>query len=147
MTRPLIVLAGASGFIGSHLMDALVTLGCEVRQLQRRKSVSTDEFDSTVSWNPREGICDEKLLAGAAAVICLNGANLMGRPWTPHYQKTLVRSRLDAVNTLVNAIGRLPLSQRPRVFLSGSAVGFYGYDCGDKKLTEEAPQGEGMMNL
>lgn len=145
MERPLIVLAGASGFIGSHLMDALVTLGCEVRQLQRRHSADTDEFDGTVYWNPQEGTCDERLLAGAAAVVCLNGTNLIGRPWTKRYKETLRSSRLDAVNTLVDAIGRLPESERPRTFLSGSAVGFYGYNCGDDKLTEHAPQGEGFL--
>lgn len=143
--RPLVVLAGASGFIGSHLMDALVTLGCEVRQLQRRPSADTDEFDGTVYWNPREGILDESLLAGAAAVICLNGANLIGRPWTARYQETLRKSRLDAVNTIVEAIGRLPADERPGALLSGSAVGIYGYDCGDEKLTEDAPVGEGFL--
>ncbi|WP_175954033.1 TIGR01777 family oxidoreductase [Schaalia sp. Marseille-Q2122] len=145
MKRPLIVLAGASGFIGSHLMDALVTLGCEVRKLQRHHPDPASEDAGVAYWNPREGVCDERLLAGATAVICLNGANLMGRPWTARYKETLVRSRLDAVTTLVDAMGRLPRSERPRVFLSGSAVGFYGYDCGDEKLTEDAPQGEGFL--
>lgn len=143
--RPLIVLAGASGFIGSHLMDALVTLGCEVRQLQRRRLESPETRTNVAYWNPRDGICDESLLAGAAAVVCLNGANLIGRPWTESYKETLRRSRLDAVTTLVDAIGRLPEAERPRVLLSGSAVGIYGYDCGDKKLTEDAPAGEGFL--
>lgn len=143
--RPLIVLAGASGFIGSHLMDALVTLGCQVRQLQRRQPETPEDTSNVAYWNPREGICDERHLAGAAAVVCLNGANLIGRPWTEGYKETLLRSRLDAVNTLVDAIGRLPEAQRPRTLLSGSAVGIYGYDCGDEKLTEEAPQGEGFL--
>ncbi|RRC96369.1 TIGR01777 family oxidoreductase [Schaalia canis] len=148
--RPLVVLAGASGFIGSHLLDALVTLGFEVRRLQRSaperiEDNPTAQNSGVAYWNPSEGICDEEHLADAAAVICLNGANLIGRPWTDSYKTTLLRSRIDSVNTIVDAIGRLPKSRRPRAFLSGSAVGIYGFDRGDEKLTEESSYGEGFL--
>lgn len=137
-TTQRVVIAGASGFIGSALSREFADRGYEVIKLRRGE-------EGKETWDPESHRLDEALLAGADAVVCLSGANLAGRPWTKEYKKTLLRSRLDSVGTIVEAIGRLAPDERPRAFLCSSAVGIYGASCGDTVLTEEAPTGKDFL--
>lgn len=136
-----IVLAGASGFIGSRLIEATLSSGYEVRQLVRSPRRSATAGVTYYAWDPAAGTIDESALAGAYGVVCLNGAGLLSRPWTAAYKRTLWDSRLSSVATLVGAMR----SHRPEVFLSGSAVGYYGPDRGDEILTEGSTSGSGFL--
>ena len=76
------------------------------------------------------------------AVVNLNGATTSRIPWTPGYVKKLISSRLLSTRLLVEAINTA--ESPPKVFVSGSAEGYYG-NGGDKVLTEESPLGTGFM--
>lgn len=145
--RPKLVLAGVSGFIGSLLVEAAVVAGYQVTRLVRSSSggFASDHIIDEV-WDPAAGELDESVLAGAYGVVCLNGAGLFSRWWTESYKEKLYRSRIDSVATIVNAIDRLSPNERPEVFLSGSAVGYYGPDSGDAVLTEDSHRGTGFLS-
>jgi uncharacterized protein len=134
-----IVMAGASGFLGTHLGGALRADGHEVIRLVRRPAEGPDQL----SWRPSAGQLDPAALAGADAVINLAGATI-GRPWTPRYRRVLRSSRIDTTGTIARTLAELPSAGRPGVLLNASAVGWYG-DTGDDPRTEEAPAGEGFM--
>lgn len=133
-----VVVAGASGLIGSALCDALRTQGHGVLTLVRREPRSPDE----ASWRPDEGALDRALLDGADAVVCLSGAGVGDHRWTASYKQTLRSSRLDSVGTLARAMAET--ASGPQVLLAASAVGYYG-DTGDRVVDETAGPGSGFL--
>jgi uncharacterized protein (TIGR01777 family) len=135
-----ILAAGASGFLGSRLIDRLRADGHEVVQLVRHPS----HGPSQVQWDPAAGQLDPTALAGMDAVVNLAGAGVGDRRWTERYRELLRTSRVDATRTLAETIARLPASDRPAVLLNASAIGWYG-DTGDRAVTEEAPPGDGFL--
>lgn len=116
-----IVLSGASGLIGRALVAALRERGDEVHLLVRRDPRGADEH----RWDPEDGRLDPGVLAGADAVISLNGASVGRMPWTASYRERLRSSRIDATRVLADAMRGLG-SEAPGAWLSASAVGFYG---------------------
>ncbi|MBD1541619.1 TIGR01777 family protein [Arthrobacter sp. IA7] len=133
-----IVMAGASGLIGTALSSRLSSDGHDVVRLVRRPPSSPSE----IRWDPAAGTLDPASLKGADAVINLSGANIGARPWTPHRIDELFRSRLDPTRTLAAAMRRL--NSPPRTFISQSGAGYYG-DAGQTLLTEDFPAGQGIM--
>lgn len=133
-----IIVAGGSGFIGSALISALLAAGHQVCPLVRREPTIPAE----IPWDPGAGEIDLAALGNADAFINLAGENIAGGRWTQKQRERILRSRVDATRTLVLAIGRL--ERKPRVFLSASAVGFYG-DRGDETLTEASGVGQGFL--
>jgi uncharacterized protein (TIGR01777 family) len=71
------------------------------------------------------------------------GATTGKIPWTRKYKLEIVDSRINSTRTLVNAMAAA--KNPPKVFVSGSASGFYG-DCGNQLLTEESPKGTGFLS-
>ncbi len=116
-----IVLAGASGLIGVPLVRALRERGDEVHVLVRREPVDSYEH----FWNPGDLQLDPSLLAGADAVISLNGTSVGKLPWTQARKAQLWESRIGPTRLLAHAIRSLK-SEAPQRWLSGSAVGYYG---------------------
>lgn len=135
-----ILVAGASGFLGTRLTELLRAEGHEVVRLVRRPSRGADE----VQWDPGAGQLDPASLAEVAAVINLAGANISDRRWDAGFKEVLRSSRVDTTATLARAIAGLPAPERPRVLLNGSAIGWYG-DTGDRPVEEGAPAGDGFM--
>lgn len=133
-----VVLAGASGLIGTALRDALRGRGDEVVRLVRRNPGPGD-----VPWDPASRRLDASVLDGASAVVNLSGASIGRLPWTPRYKREILSSRIDATSTLVTAL--LTARVAPEVFLSASAAGFYGSRPGET-LTEESPRGTGFLS-
>ncbi|USR80067.1 TIGR01777 family oxidoreductase [Arcanobacterium pinnipediorum] len=143
--RPTLVIAGATGFIGSMIVKAAIHVGYDVIRLVRSYPQERPQHCTDVLWEPRQGKLDESVLAQSAAVVCLNGAPLIGKIWTEHYKEVLRDSRIDSVRTIVTAIGRLSHGQRPRCFISGSAIGYYGPFSDDEILTEADGPGSGFL--
>jgi len=96
-------------------------------------------------WNP-PNVNDELVAAlqGADAVVNLAGATIGGRPWTPGRKRAILKSRLDATGAIVEAIGRLPPMDRPRVLVNASGIDVYG-DRPDGEMTEESPPGDSFL--
>jgi uncharacterized protein (TIGR01777 family) len=133
-----IVISGASGYIGTEVVAQLREDGHRVTKLVRRPARAADER----SWDPYSGDLDPAIIDWADAVINLSGANLARLPWTHPYKRTILNSRRSATHTLARAISSA--ARPPEVFVSGSAVGFYG-DRPGETLTEDSGRGEGFL--
>ncbi|BCW54232.1 TIGR01777 family oxidoreductase [Arthrobacter sp. FX8] len=133
-----IVMAGASGLIGSSMSAAFRSAGHSVVSLVRRPPAGATE----IRWDPAAGVLDPGVLAGADAVVNLAGAGIGDRPWTRKRVAELFSSRLGPTRTLVQAMAQLDAP--PATFISQSASGFYG-DAGNTVLREDAPAGSGTL--
>lgn len=134
-----VAVTGASGLIGTALVDSLQRDGHEVVRLVRRAARGAEE----VTWDPAGGTVDLAGLAGSDAVVHLAGAGVADKRWSTAYKQTILRSRTDGTRTIVQAM--LQLDPMPSVFLSGSAVGYYG-DRGEEVLLESSARGEGFLS-
>ncbi len=133
-----VVVAGASGLIGSALTAHLHARGDSVVRLVRGPARGPDER----SWDPGAGRLDPEALHGADAVVNLGGAGLGDRRWTASYKVTIRASRVDGTALLARTLAGL--DDGPRVLVQGSAVGYYG-DRGVTVLDESAPRGDGFL--
>ena len=133
-----IVVAGASGLIGAALVESLRADGFSVTTLVRRPPEAADE----VEWLTTEEPLDPAVLAGAEAVVGLNGASIGRFPWTASYKNTLLWSRIVPTRALARAVRELG-TDAPH-FVSGSAVGYYG-SRPRVRLDEDAARGETFL--
>ncbi|WP_030382576.1 MULTISPECIES: TIGR01777 family oxidoreductase [unclassified Streptomyces] len=133
-----VALAGASGLIGSALARSLERDGHTVLRLVRRAPRGPGE----VRWDPEEQRIDAAGLVGCAAVVNLAGAGVASRRWTEGYKRRIRDSRVLGTATLAEAVAAL--EEPPRVFVNGSAMGFYG-ETGDRAVDESAPPGDGFL--
>jgi uncharacterized protein (TIGR01777 family) len=132
-----IVLAGASGVIGTALKSALRQDAHEVKVLLRR-ATSVEGEDS---WDPSSAQVDPDFLADADAVICLSGVGVGDHRWTESYKHEIIASRVDSVATIAQS---LAAHGGPRLLIAASAVGYYG-DRGEELLVESSPAGTGFL--
>lgn len=133
-----VAIAGASGLIGSALSAALRADGHRVSRLVRHASSTADE----IAWDPAKGRLDPESLGGFDAIVNLSGENVGAGRWTVRRRERILGSRIDATRTLVLALKAAP--PRPRIFVSASAVGFYG-GRGDEELSERSSPGQGFL--
>ena len=138
------VIAGGSGFLGRALCKRLASKSHQVVVLTR--SAAHDEGAMRyVTWPAVDepGPWREEI-NGADAVINLAGANLADKRWTAHRKEELHNSRILATRALVSAVRDATV--RPPVFLSGSAIGFYGgQDEGGPEFDESGPPGSDFL--
>jgi uncharacterized protein len=99
--------------------------------------------DDEISWDPDAGRGpDPAALVGVDAVIHLAGVGVGDHRWTDEYKTRILQSRLASTALLATALASLdPL---PSVFLSGSAVGYYG-DTGDREVDETSAAGTDFL--
>lgn len=133
-----VLIAGASGFIGTALIERLHGDGHEIVRLVRRRAQGDDE----ATWSPAAGIIDFTVMDRVDAVVNLSGASLARLPWTKTYRGEINDSRVTATRTLADAMRKA--RRPPAVFLSASAVGFYG-DRPGELLTEFSSAGTGFL--
>ncbi|AFY74549.1 TIGR01777 family protein [Synechococcus sp. PCC 7502] len=128
-----VVVAGGTGFIGVKLIEKLHTLGHEIILLARDSKRASRQFPSiyfpkvaVVGYTPLQAGNWIKVLAGADAVINLAGTPIFGEPWTPKRKQEIIQTRQLSTRVIVTAINSL--SNKPKVLINGSAIGFYGTD-------------------
>lgn len=138
MERSRIAVTGASGLIGSALVRSLTADGHEVVRLVRRAARGADE----VCWDPEGQYVDAAGLDGCDAVVNLAGAGVGDHRWTDAYKKQVRDSRVLGTAALAEAVAAL--DRPPRVWVNGSAIGFYG-ETGDRAVDESAPPGDGFL--
>lgn len=134
-----VIVPGGSGFIGRHLVRALLDRGDLVTVVGRdpaRARQTGDRRASFRGWLPS--------FDGIDAVVNLVGEPVLGKRWTPAVRQTLRESRLQGTRRVVRAIENAPVARRPRVLVSASAVGYYG-DRGNELLPERAERGRGFL--
>ena len=136
-----VVMAGASGFLGSALRRRFIAEGHQIVRLVRREPRGPDER----RWEPDARQLDLADIAGADLVVNLAGAGIEDRRWTDAYKRKLISSRVGPTRTLAETIAALPPDQRPPALLNASAIGFYSTDNGDRAVDEHEPPGRGFF--
>ncbi len=138
-----IIISGSSGLIGNALIDSLRPEGHSICRLVRSGSTApADTSSRLIRWEPPSGSIDLAALEGADAVVHLAGASIAGGRWTASRKEILRRSRVDSTRHLVSALAQL--KNKPRVFVSASAIGYYG-NRGDEILTEMSPPADDFL--
>ncbi len=134
-----VLISGGSGLVGTALTESLRSQGHTVTHLVRPGgAVSAGD----VRWDPDSGFINTNAMERADAVVNLNGASIGGGRWTAARKKILRASRVDSTRVLVDALARL--KHKPRVFVSASAIGYYG-NRGDEVLTEASQAGKDFL--
>lgn len=133
-----ILMSGATGLIGTALSGHLTAEGHTVTRLVRREARAGE-----ITWDPAAGVLDEEAFDGCDAVINLSGAGIGGRRWSNEYKHELLSSRVQATELLAHTMSTL--DRPPGVFLSGSAIGWYG-DRGDERLDELSTGGNDFLS-
>ena len=131
-----IAITGASGLIGSALVGHLKSEGHTVQRLVRRATVAPDE----VQWDPKTGYVDIEALRGVDAVIHLAGVGVGDKRWTKRYKSEILNSRLLGTTAIANAVAEV----KPQVFISASAIGWYG-DSGNRAVVESDSVGNDFL--
>lgn len=129
-----VAITGATGLVGTALAAFLSTGGHRVIRLTRTPASSPDERQ----WDPLAPSAD--LLEGVDAVVHLAGASIAGR-FTAGHKAAIRDSRIEPTRRLAELAAR----GGPQVFVSASAIGFYGYDRGDELLHEDSSRGDGFL--
>ncbi len=138
-----IVISGSTGLIGTALVEHLRGAGHQVVRLVRRPPAHGSAGVTDVQWDPAAGTLPASAIDGADAVINLSGAGIGDHRWTDDYRRELLDSRLHATELLAATIAAA--ESKPSVFLSGSAIGWYG-DRGDEQLDEQSARGNGFLS-
>ena len=132
-----IAITGASGFLGSALAAQLQSEGMCVQRVRRAQRVASPD----IAWLPRLGLLDSAALDGVDAVVNLAGEPI-ARPWTAQRKRAIRESRVVGTSLLARSLAGL--QHRPRVLISGSAIGIYG-DRGSDELDESSPSGSDFL--
>lgn len=133
-----IAITGATGLIGSALVERLRAHGHTVRRLVRSPR---DAREGDVVWDAERSELATPALRGVDAVVNLAGAPIAKR-WTAERRRDIRNSRVAGTQSLARAIAAM--EPRPRVLLNASAVGYYG-SRGDEVLSESSAPGSGFL--
>jgi uncharacterized protein (TIGR01777 family) len=139
-----ILITGGSGFLGSALGSRLIADGHDVVVLTRRDAAARTRPHLTfATWTP-DGNAGAwaKQLIGAGAVVNLAGESIAARRWSVEQKERLRKSRLLATRSLTSAMRAM--ENPPPVFVSASAVGYYG-DRGEETITESSAPGSDFL--
>jgi len=131
-----IAISGASGLIGTALVGHLRSEGHTVQRLVRRKAQAPDE----IQWDPASDSVDIAALTGVDAIIHLAGANVGDHRWTKKYRAEILNSRLLGTTAIAHAVTTVA----PKVFISASAIGYYG-ETGNRAVTESDRGGDDFL--
>ncbi len=124
-----VVIAGASGFLGTHLSAHLRVHGHEVTALVRREPASAHES----RWDPQTGQVDAAVISRADVVVNLAGASIASNPHSTKWAREVMDSRVSTTRLLARTIAA---AERPPAFLAGNGISWYG-DHGDAPVTED----------
>lgn len=131
-----IAITGASGLIGSALVGHLKAEGHTVQRLVRRATVASDE----IQWDPKTGYVDIEALRGVDAVIHLAGVGVGDKRWSKRFKSEILNSRLLGTTAIANAVAEV----KPQVFISASAIGWYG-ESGNRAVVETDSVGNDFL--
>ena len=140
-----VIVTGATGLIGKALCRQLIEKGYAVVVFSRDPDQARQAVPGAaeyVAWTPSESGPWTAAVDGAYAVISLAGASIAGKRWSPQYKQQILNTRTLGTRGLVQAMAQA--SRKPRVFLSGSAIGYYGFR-DDTKLDEGATPGDDFL--
>lgn len=138
------VIFGGTGLLGMALTEKLIENNWNViifsRSPDKHKHFATNSVAYLELKNSPEKTAGT--IDGATAIINLAGASIAGRRWSAQYKSIIYNSRIYTTRHIAESIKIC--ETKPAVFLSASAVGYYG-DCGDKEIDENSQAGSDFM--
>jgi uncharacterized protein (TIGR01777 family) len=160
-----VVVTGATGLIGTALVERLLARGADVTALVRQSPERAARRFSQVTVAAKDGGADRlhfvesdieapgtwcESLAGADAVVHLAGEPVAARRWDARQKQAIRDSRVESTRTIVEAIGKLPAEQRPKALVAASGVDYYPFaitstDFDDDAITEAEPPGDTFL--
>ncbi|MEQ9299275.1 MAG: TIGR01777 family oxidoreductase [Cyclobacteriaceae bacterium] len=135
-----ILITGGTGLVGARLKELWLAQNKDVALLSRSQ---TDLSKGRYNWDIKAQTIDQRALEELQGVVHLAGAGVADGRWTDARKKAILDSRIQSTNLLYDQLKGL--KQRPKVFVSASAIGIYGYDTGDTLMTEESPAGDDFL--
>lgn len=132
-----VLITGSSGLIGTQLTRFLTENGHHVYRMQRN-----GQSDQPFSWDPAAGNISMDDAIQLDAVINLSGASIADGRWTEKRKKLILESRINSTRLLAETLA--DMQNRPKVFISGSAIGFYG-DSGEQAVDEDSKPGSNFL--
>lgn len=139
-----VIITGATGFLGKRIAEKLILRGDEVtiftRSVKNAKQKISNAYDY-IEWNPELNNWYQKM-EDKDAVVHLAGENVMAKRWNAEHKKSILSSRVERTRSLVNAIGHL--KDKPKAFISASAVGYYGNS--EKPVNEDSAPGKDFLS-
>lgn len=136
-----ILIGGGSGFVGGFLSKALAAAGQEVTHLSRSKR--PDATYPTYQWDVVKQTIDEEAVLAADYIINLAGAGIADARWTDKRKQLIISSRTQSTRLLAETLKKT--GHRPQLYLSSSAIGFYGHR-GEAAVDEDSPAGQGFLS-
>ena len=139
-----VLITGATGLIGRALCHALTEEGHRIVGVSRSsRKLAGLEVAEMHEWDSQAGPPPEAALDQVDAVINLAGEPIAAKRWSDQQKKAIRDSRIVTTRNLVEGMRRA--QRQPQVFVSGSAVGYYG-NRGDQQLEETSSPGRGFMS-
>ena len=145
MSRGLVIISGATGFIGLPLALDLAAAGYEVAVLTRHPQKASGLFGNRVKaagWDGRTSEGWLELASRALGIVNLAGENIGAGRWTDKKKQEIIRSRIDSGRAVMDAFEKA--STKPKILIQASAVGYYG-PRSDEELEEASPAGQGFL--
>ena len=135
-----LAISGASGLIGSKLVESLNQKGDTVVRLVRsRANGSPDQ----IFWNPSTKEIEAERLEGMEVFIHLAGKPLDEQRWTSQVKQEIYASRIEGTKFISETIGHLGVP--PRLFISASATDYYAFSA-DPIGEEDGRPGQGFVS-
>jgi uncharacterized protein len=121
-----IAIAGATGFVGSRLVEQLQTQGHQITILTRNPQQASNRFPQAqvVGYNPFKSGEWQKSISGCDAVVNLAGEPIAEKRWTAAQKQLILESRQLGTEKIVEAIAIAEV--KPQVLVNASAIGYYG---------------------
>lgn len=135
-----ILITGGSGLVGKKITQMLESEGNAVAWLSRNPTKNTQK---SFAWDIENNSIDHAAIEWADGIIHLAGEGVAEKRWTAKRKISILESRTHSTALLHEAIQYA--SKKPEVFISASAVGFYGFDTGDKTVDENTKSGTDFL--
>ncbi|MEO9872339.1 TIGR01777 family oxidoreductase [Ekhidna sp.] len=135
-----VLITGGTGLVGTQLSELLTSKGYTVTHLSRNP---TQKGYQTFYWNVKKMEIDDEAITSADAIIHLAGAGVSDKRWSAEWKKEIYDSRIDSTRLLKEKVAEL--NPKLKHFTSASAIGYYGWDSGDKLVDEESEKGDGFL--
>ena len=137
-----IAITGSTGLVGSAVVKYFQKQGDTITPFVRPQTKMTMD-QPVIRWNVAKEDIDLDNLEGQDVVIHLAGASIADKRWSNSYKQEIFKSRVDGTTLLARTFAKL--KQKPKVFLSASAIGFYGSRAPETVIDETFPQGNGFL--
>lgn len=131
-----VMIAGASGLIGTSLIPHLRQNGHEVLRLVRREPHAPDER----GWDPPAGRVQDGAMEGVDAIVNLCGVGIADRRWSGARKQAIKDSRVEPTEVLAASAAAHDIP----TLINASGINYYG-PTGDRQVDETAPVGTGFL--